>query len=104
LRSGSIFKPQKREIILGGSDLVDFGVGKQVAENRRRRLAIITGMTGIGKNRFGSIGDWPCFAVTIMSVESEQAVALQVRNHFADGDIHKLDLLQQELVGVPIAS
>ena len=27
---------------------------------------------GIGKKRFGSIGDWPCFAVTIMVVESRR--------------------------------
>src|ERR1700676_4155340 len=59
---------------------------------------------GIGKNRFGSMGDWPCFAVTIMSVESNLPLL------FRCATISPIDLwantfsCRREGVGVPIAS
>src|SRR5882762_10566948 len=94
-----IFQPEKREIVLGGSDLVDFGVRKQRGDNRRRGLAVVTGRT---RDRQEPVRiDWRLAMLRCDDYERriEQAIARQVRNHFADGDINELDLLQQRIAG-----
>src|SRR5580693_1540217 len=36
---------------------------------------------GIGKKRLGSIGDWPCLAVMMMSVESSRPLLVSSETH-----------------------
>ncbi len=40
-----IREPEKREIVFGRSDLVDFGIRKQRGDNCRRRLAVVAAGT-----------------------------------------------------------
>ena len=67
-----IIQPQLGDVILGQPEATGRRRWEQGGEHRRGRVAVRSGVPGMGKKRLVSMGDWPCLAVMMIAVASRR--------------------------------